>query len=149
MPLYEFRCECGAEFERYLPVSGYDTPQECQCGAKARRIISIPTLVVVSPDINYDSPIDGRPITSMAARREDLARSNCTPYDPDIKQDYHRRIEQSERALEKAVDETVDRELSNMPARKREKLEAELNAGLTAEPVRSTAAAKPIVKQVR
>jgi len=135
-------------FDKYLPVSQYLDAQRCQCGAIARKIITPPTLII-APNVHYDSPIDGRPITSMAARREDLARSSCSPYDPDIKQDYHRRIEKSERDLEKAVEETVDRELSQMPARKREKLEAELNGGITAEPVRVTAPAKPIHTEIK
>ena len=32
-------------------------------------------MVFVQPDICYDSPIDGRPITNLQARKEDLARS--------------------------------------------------------------------------
>ncbi len=105
-------------------------------------------IVFKSQDICYDSPIDGRPITSKQARLQDLARSNCVPYDPDQKQDYTRRIEAQEAALEKAVDRTVDSEIANMPARKREKLEAELQGGMTVESVRTTPALKPIAKEI-
>lgn len=146
-PIYTFECANNHRFEKYAPMERYLDPQTCDCGLPGKKIITAP-MIFVAPNVHYDSPIDGRPITSMAARREDLARSNCVPYDPDQKQDYHRRIERSEQELEKAVDETVDRELFNMPARKREKLEAELSGGFTAEPIRVTAPAKPIHTEI-
>ena len=82
----------------------------------------------------------------MKARIEDLKRSNCVPYDPGQRTDCDRRVRESEADLEKAVEETVDRELAVMPVRKREKLEAELQSGLTAEPTRVTPPAKSIVR---
>lgn len=107
--------------------------------------------LLIQPEISYLSPIDDRPITSKQARLQDLARSNCVPYDPDQKQDYTRRIEAQEAALEKAVDRTVESEIANMPARKREKLEAELQGGMTIDIVRTTRttpALKPIAKEI-
>ena len=93
-------------------------------------------MVFVQPDICYDSPIDGKPITSKHARIEDLARNNCQEYDPGMRQDYDRRVRESEAALEKSVEESIDREISAMPARKRELLQSELAAGADAAPVR-------------
>lgn len=147
MPTYEYRCTAGHKFDRYLPVSEYQTPQTCDCGSSARKIISLPN-VFIRPEVRYDSPIDGRAITSEAARREDLARSNCIPYDPEMKTDYTRRQKESEAKLEKSLDETVDREIASMPARKREKLEAELREGVTVEPERITPPAKPITTEI-
>jgi len=44
--------------------------------------IAMPTII---PDIpEYRSPIDGRPITSRSARREDLKRNNCVEYEPSL-----------------------------------------------------------------
>ena len=128
MATYEYRCRNGHEFERILPVADYKTPQRCECGAEGRRILSLPRLMM-KREVNYDSPIDGRPITSDRARREDLARHNCIEYDPGMKQDAQRRVVEDERKLDKAVDATVEAEISRMPARKRERLEAELKGG--------------------
>ena len=125
---YEYRCRNGHEFERILPVADYKTPQRCHCGAEGRRILSLPRLLV-KPDVRYDSPVTGAPITSERARREDLARHNCIEYDPGMKQDAQRRVVEDERKLDKAVDATVEAEISRMPARKRERLEAELRGG--------------------
>ena len=134
-PLYEYGCpQCGV-FERYLPVEEYDQPQTCDCGEQARRILSLPT-VFVKQDCHYESPIDGRIITSRKARQEDMKRSGCVEYDPGVKQDYHKRIVNEEKKLDKSVDETVEREISKMSPRKLEILESEMKSGLTVEPIR-------------
>jgi len=43
MPLYEYLCEeCGARFERLLPLTAIDDPTSCPQGhAAGRRLISI------------------------------------------------------------------------------------------------------------
>ena len=94
-------------------------------------------MIFVSPDIHYKSPIDGRSITNKSARLDDLARNNCVEYDPEMKTDYKRRIAESEKKLDKSVDEQVEKTISQMPSRKRERLEGELRAGLDAEVVRT------------
>lgn len=101
------------------------------------QIITAPLLVKAAAAVCYDSPIDGRPITSMQARREDLKRNNCTPYDPMARQDYDRRVKDSEAELDKAIEATVEEEIHKMPSAKRRKLYSELTEqGMTAEPVR-------------
>ena len=137
-PLYEYECKRGHSFERVLPVAEYKTPQHCDCGSLGQRIISTAT-VFASKDICYDSPIDGRPITSMKARLDDLARNGCTEYDPEIKKDYTRRIERQQAALEKSVEATVEATIESMPARKREQLETELRSGADVGPERQAA----------
>lgn len=74
----------------------------------------------------------------MAARREDLARSNCVEYDPEMRKDYQRRVEESDRKLEQSVDALLDKEISALPARKKERLASEMEGGLTADIVRQT-----------
>ncbi len=95
-------------------------------------------MIFVQGDICYDSPVDGRHITNLQARQEDLARTGCIPYDPEMKTDAQRRLKEGEDRLDRQVDETVDRMIANLPARKMEKLAAEMEGGLTAEPIRIT-----------
>jgi hypothetical protein len=45
--------------------------------------IVMPTVLSDIPE--YRSPIDGRPITSRSARREDLKRNGCVEYEPSMK----------------------------------------------------------------
>ena len=124
--IYEYRCKNKHEFERILSVADYNTPQVCECGAQARRIISIPRMVKVSQNICYDSPIDGRPITSLRQRQEDLARNHCSPYEPEIKQDYKKRIERGEKEIDKKIDDFVDRTFDSMSGDQLQKLDNEI-----------------------
>lgn len=44
--------------------------------------VCMPTIISDIPE--YRSPIDGQPITSRSARREDLKRNNCVEYEPSM-----------------------------------------------------------------
>lgn len=143
--LYEYECERGHVFERVLPLHRYAEPQTCDCGAASHKILSA-VRGFVQKDICYDSPIDGRPITSMRARRDDLARNNCVEYDPEIKKDYHARVEREQAKLEASIEATVEQEIEKMPARKRERLDAELRGGADVTPERRTAPFKSITQ---
>lgn len=124
MPIYAYRCQQGHAFDRYLPMAEFATEQSCECGAVSRKII---TAAMIRGDIpGYQSPVDGRWVEGKRARREDLARNNCVPYEPSMKQDHMKRIERSNAAIDAKVDAHVESEIARMPARKREKLEAEL-----------------------
>jgi hypothetical protein len=90
-------------------------------------------------DVSYTSPIDGRVISSMAQRKDDLARSGCIEYDPEMKTDYNRRIEREEKQLEAKMEESVNAQIANMPARKREQLNSELSSGVEIATERITA----------
>jgi putative FmdB family regulatory protein len=134
--IYDYACTAGHEFERVLPLSRYDEPQLCECGASARKIITKAPYGAVQRECVYDSPVDGRPITSWAQRRDDLARNGCQEYDPEMKKDAAAFRERQQRDLEKAVDETVEREIDRMPARKKERLTNELLGGADVTPER-------------
>lgn len=145
MPLYEYRCpECRAEQSEFRSVDERDNAPECH--GPMRRILTVPMAFV--REVNYQSPTDGRPITSLKAHQEELARTNCVVYEPGIKQDQERNEKRREEALERNIAATVEKEIAAMPTRKRERLAAELHGGLTAEPVRSTANYKPITQTV-
>jgi len=111
--------------------------QEKQAFDRGYRKLEAPMFFGIK-DVCYDSPIDGRPITSMAARRDDLARSGCVEYDPEMKTDAARRRKEKDDALDASVDQLVEREFAVMPAKKKELLAAEMQSGMTAEPVRQT-----------
>lgn len=103
-----------------------------------QRVFLRAPMAFVQPDIRYESPVDGRPITNYYEHLEELARTNTVVYEPGIKQDQERNERQRLEALERSVDETVEKEIATMPSVKLEKLAAELEGGLTAEPTRVT-----------
>lgn len=96
------------------------------------------TMVLVK-EVHYESPIDGRAITSKQARNEDLARSGCVEYDPEMKTDYNRRIEREEAALESKIETSINASIAQMPAKKRESLVTELQNGSDIDILRKTA----------
>lgn len=125
-PIYEYLCRSGHAFERFLAVKDHATPQACECGAASEKQLS--ALMVVADLPGYQSPVDGRWVEGRKARREDLARNNCVPYEPSMKADHARRLKESNEAIDRKVDAHVESEIAKMPARKREKLAAELQA---------------------
>lgn len=137
MPIYEWICPKGHEFELTMSVAQYSSRETCKCGAEARRVISLPRLVTASADVAYDSPIDGRPITSRAQRLDDLARHGCREYDPEMKKDAARFRARLDESLDKSVDEHIERQFETMPQRKREQLENEVKAGADVNVIRS------------
>jgi putative FmdB family regulatory protein len=144
MPVYGYKCNyCDSEFELINRIKDHQRVVEChKCGKDAAQVISAPMLVIPSHMSatgisSYESPIDGRLITNQRARREDLARSGCMEYEPGIRQDADRRLIDDDKKLDKAIDETFDREIEKMPTKKRERLDLEMKAGVTAETVRA------------
>lgn len=140
MPLYKFHCPVGCEVERFLTLAQHKEHQTCFVhGYVMLQIITAPLLVKASANVCYDSPIDGKPVTSWAQRREDLKRHNCTEYDPECKVDRANRLKESEAALDRTIDEHVERTIAKMPTAQRGKLYSELTEqGVQAEVVRST-----------
>jgi len=58
-----------------------------------------------------------------------MERSGCMDYEPSMKKYANKKVEEDEARLEKRMDDTVEQLIHEMPARKREKLESELNSG--------------------
>lgn len=141
MPRYEYVCTHEHRFIKYATLAEHRPTTDCpHCGVEAVQVITAPMLVTVQPDCCYDSPIDGRPITSWAARKEDLARSGCEPYDPGRKQDAARRQQDMDAALDRSVEQTVEAAITKMPTKQRAKLASELiDQGSTLEYTRGTA----------
>lgn len=137
MPIYEYRCSNGHTFVNFLTISSHVSELTCECGQIATQIISAPLMIKCAEFLCYDSPIDGRPITTWDARREDLARSNCRPYDPEMKKDAERFHANSKAEIDKMVDGTVEEAIEKMPSSKRSRLANELiEQGITTDIVR-------------
>lgn len=141
MPLHDHYCHaCNQVEERFVPVNDLGVKQYHHCGRELERVFLRAPMGFVQPDVCYASPVDGRPITNKHEHLEELARTDTVVYEPGIKQDQDRNERRRAMALERSIDETVEREVALMPAAKREKLAAELQGGLTAVPERVTPA---------
>jgi hypothetical protein len=135
--IYEYECASGHIIERHLPIEDRNLPQQCDCGLTAARIMSA-TRGFVQRECRYDSPIDGRPISTWRERKEDLARNGCQEYDPEMKKDAQRFREREQANLEAALDATVEKSILTMSGKQREKLGAELQSGVDITPARGT-----------
>ena len=72
MPMYSYRCSCGAVAEQYSRVSERDNNVP-ECHGPMQRQLCAP-MVAVQADIHALSPIDGTPLTSRRARTEYMKR---------------------------------------------------------------------------
>lgn len=134
MPIYTYVCTEGHQFDRFLKLDDYKQPQVCDCGSESKKKI-MPTMINcdIQPWDYYESPVSGKSITSYKQRNEDMKRHDCIDYDPGMKKVQKKRIKDMDDALDKKVDETVDREWDKMPTQKRERLAKELTQGADIE----------------
>lgn len=139
MPYYEYSCLNGHYTMQFFTVANHRGQLPCSCGETLIQQITAPLLVRAVPAVCYDSPIDGRPITSRQARQEDLKRNGCREYDPGMRVDADRRVQQDRAEFERSVDETVEAAIEKMPTTQRGQLYSELTSqGVGVEYVRST-----------
>lgn len=122
MPMYGAICtKCGSYETIFRHISSRDdTP--LHCGEKMQRVVEAPSVQV---DIGgYTSPIDGRWIEGKAARREDLKRSNCRPWEgmASEKKEALKRAEVAAKDCEKGVEAAVYNTFNNMSAEKQRAL---------------------------
>ena len=96
--------------------------------------------MTVAQDVRYASPVTGDPISSHAARREDMARHGAVEYDPGMKQDYERRRQESVEQFEAGIDRTVAEDIAKLSGEQRARLAREvIEGGLTTDAVRQSA----------
>lgn len=126
MPLYDFKCDNGHRFERYVKLADFDAVQLCDCNAPAVRSISAPMFIATGIDYVYDCPITGAHITSKSQHEENLKRHGCRVLETNEKDFKARQREAEEAALERRIDSSVERAIEAMPGEKREQLGKEL-----------------------
>jgi hypothetical protein len=120
MPIYEARCPvCSKQQEYYQTVANCHITPVC-CGAKTEKVILSSPMGYVH-NIAYTSPIDGRPITTTQARKEDMARNNCRPWEgmEQEKKEAARRAMYEEQKQDKALEKTIGETLAAMPSDKK------------------------------
>ena len=107
MPIYDYRCPNGHEFDAVAPMSESGQPRTCRCGAVAGRIIKP---VRVFGDIEpYISPASGKLITSKAERREDFRRTGTREYELGEREQMLARKKDLEAEVDAQIDDAVMR----------------------------------------
>ena len=70
MPIYEYKCEKGHSFDRYLPLSRYKEEQVCECGASSHKVLG--KHFVQNDMTGYLSPIDGTYVGSRSQHKRHM-----------------------------------------------------------------------------
>ena len=114
MPIYEYRCANGHDFDCYATVERRQEGGVClKCGAEAHKVILHAPRVFGDYE-GYVSPTTGKWIEGKSARREDLRSSGCRPYEAGEREAAERRRAADERALDAVADQCVERTLWDM-----------------------------------
>lgn len=77
MPLYDYKCKCGKQFESFFLMSDDSSTASCSCGKTARKVYSAPSL---KTDTNffgtgiYDNRVCDHPGDKIQGRKDWNAR---------------------------------------------------------------------------
>ena len=82
--------------------------------------------IISSASYEYACPITGNPISSKRAHEDNLKRHDCRVLEGGEKEFNAKRAAEADAALDRAIDQTVEREIDLMPGEKREQLAKEL-----------------------
>lgn len=129
MPYYEFECAAGHLTDDYRTMETRNDPLRCDCGKLAHRVISATQGIVKFPAAGgreYVSPASGKYITTERQRRDDLARTDCRPYEgleSETKEAARKRAVE-EKKQDAKLHENVSRAYYQLPPSKRKVLAA-------------------------
>lgn len=132
MPLYDYRCpSCEVVFERQVPLAAYLSPQHCdKCGDLAEKVLS--PVRVVGDYPGYECPVTGRWVEGRKAHSENLKRTGCRVLEPGEKENAQSMRLREEREFERKLDATAEEFVEKLPAQAKQRLVAEMEAGITA-----------------
>jgi hypothetical protein len=115
------------EYKDY--VEKYGKPQQ-------RRDKGGSTIINKSFDA-YESPASGKIISNHHQRNDDMARTGCVEYEPEIKQDYQANIDAGDAKMDEFVDDHVEKSFAAMSTTEKENIHRELE-NTTEEYARTT-----------
>lgn len=142
MPRYDFEChnpDCRKVEERLLPMAKSDEPQVCSCGHYMAKVhFKPPAGHVSNAYVPYKCPVTGEVVSGKKAHEENLARQGCRLLEKGEREAAAKRRAADDAALDRAIEGTVEREITLMPTEKKEQLAKELLHGVDGEVVRGT-----------
>lgn len=137
MPLYTYQCPtCSGKRQIFRKIAARDERLDCgKCGFQMNRTIEAP--FVRGDYQGYTCPITEKWIEGRRAHEENLKTHGCRVLEPGEKEGNERRRAADEAAFEERVGETAAALVANLPSDKKEKLAAELDAGINATVTRT------------
>jgi putative FmdB family regulatory protein len=138
MPIHDYKCPmCYRRREVFLKIADMGSTVYCNCGSAMNKQLSAP---YIHGDYQpYESPVvPGKIIHGRRQHEEHLKETGCRILEPGESDAHRRGLQHENDKLDQQVGETVDALIATMPTDKRDKLAAEMEAGLDARIERST-----------
>jgi putative FmdB family regulatory protein len=127
MPTYTYRCnKCDEDTEKFNKMANMHDSPICECGGETKKIMNVCNIGAFSTQVhnNYESPIDGKVITSERQRQYDMESNGCRPWEG-IKQEKKQVAKQKKinnDKLDKAVNKNLEKQIAQMPTEKKKRL---------------------------
>lgn len=130
MPLYDLNCKsCGVDTTRFIKLQDLDNYQECDvCKGELQRIISAPFISVL--DVGYTCPITDKWIGSKQEHNNNLGKHGCRLLEVGEHEHNQASKQRANEELDKAIEQSVEKEILSMPTEKVERLAKEVQSGL-------------------
>ena len=129
MPLYDLSCKsCGVATTRFIKLQDLDEYQECDiCSGELQRIISKPFIKI--DNVGYTCPITEKWIGSRQEHRNNLDKHGCRLLEDGEHEHNQTSRHRANDELDKAIEQSVEKEILSMPTEKIERLAKEVQAG--------------------
>lgn len=130
MPLYDLNCKsCGTDTTRFIKLQDFDNYQECDvCHGELVKVISAPFISI--SDVGYTCPITDKWIGSKQEHRNNLDEHGCRLLEDGEHEHNQASKHQANLELDKAIEQSVEKEILSMPTEKVERLAKEVQSGL-------------------
>ena len=130
MLLYDLNCKsCGIDTTRFIKLQDLDDYQECDvCSGELVRIIRAPFISI--SDIGYTCPITDKWIGSKQDHRNNLDKHGCRLLEEGEHEHNQASKQRANEELDKAIEQSVEKEILSMPTEKVERLAKEVQSGL-------------------
>jgi putative FmdB family regulatory protein len=119
MPIYTYKCyDCETTQEAHRNMKERKNAPQCECGGETRQIITAVNIGAYSTKVMepFISPASGKPIETERARREDMKRSGCRPWEglEQEKKEVERKKKYNDEKLDKAVTNELHKTAAKM-----------------------------------
>ena len=130
MPIYAYKCQaCRTRRDIFKPIAQLDRSEPCEtCQTPMARQLAAPA--VLGDYAGYSCPISGKWVEGRKAHEENLKRNGCRVLATGETEQVRRNRAQAESALDREVDNTVERFWEALPTDGREQLANAVSSGL-------------------
>jgi putative FmdB family regulatory protein len=114
MPIYEYRCTKGHDFDQFSTVEDRNRLRFCPtCERPATKVI-LHAPRVFGDFEGYESPASGKWVEGRRARERDFQETGTRPYEAGEREEMVRRQSDNDRRMDATVDRVVEQTLNEI-----------------------------------